>query len=55
MGLTIGTTYIEINISANDTDDLDPGVYIADVAFRTSDDKVFVTDIFYVEIKPRIS
>lgn len=54
-GLIIGTNYVEINILESDTDDLNPGVYVADVAFTNAVGKVFVTDIFYVEIKPRIS
>jgi hypothetical protein len=55
MGLTIGTTYVEIDILESDTVNLDSGIYIADVAFTDASGKVFVTDIFYVELKPRIS
>ena len=54
-GLSIHSNYIEINISSSDTTDLDPGTYIADVVFENSAGKEFITDLFYVELKSRIS
>lgn len=53
--LRIKNTYVEIDISSSDTEDLDIGTYLADIVFTDSDGKEFVTDLFYTEICPRVS
>ena len=54
-GLKIKDTYVEISMNSSDTEDLDPGTYIADITFVDGNDKEFTTDLFYVKICPRIS
>jgi len=53
--LSIHDTYVEMEISPEDTQDLSIGKYLADVVFTNSLGKQFATDTFYVEIKARIS